>query len=591
MEQNTHIKLLIVDDSVQHNAAMMSVLKIKDVEVHSATTGNQALSMMLRNSYALLLVDVNMPEMDGIELVKLMREHPEMMQIPVIFITGEVQDKEKIFTGYEAGAVDYLLKPFDPAILLSKVKAFVQLNKNQLLLKRLLMEKEELLSRIKDQNKKLSYLACHDSLTMTFNRNGFERELYSAFENSKRYKRKFAVLLMDIDHFKVINDVYGHDHGDMILQEVAVRLKRTLRKTDYVARMGGDEFAIILSEIKTHYHAGNVAEKIIQNLSKTFNVLNRELRLTVSIGIACFPNEAIDKTIFNEKILLRNADIAMFRAKQKRNNTYEFYTAEFSIKHRDRLIIENNLKFASERKEFFLSYQPKVEIDTSKVIGFEALLRWQHPEKGVVLPGQFIPIMEETQMIVPVGEWIMRQVFERYNAWQHMKSKNIKIAINISAFQLVNQSFPTFIHALISELNVDPTCFELELTETAAMNDLLEVKDLLFRLSDLGFAISIDDFGTGYSMLSYLKKLPIRSLKIDLEFIRDVLCNESSEMIVRAIISLAKNFNLEVIAEGVETSEQASFLLNAGCRYAQGYLYSQPLLESEVDAYLSGAMR
>lgn len=570
-------RILIVDDRKENLVALQQILKKVSVEILMVQSGPDAIDLVKKNELSLILLDVQMPGMDGFEVAqqinKLALENP----IPIIFITAINKEEKHVFKGYASGAVDYIFKPVEPSLLISKVKIFITLHKSRLILTQLLGEKEILLSDIKAKNEQLSYLAFHDTLTMVGNRGGFEDTLEKKFSTARRHLRKFALLFIDVNHFKIINDSYGHDHGDLLLQEIAKRIKGCLRTIDYIARIGGDEFAIILDEIKEYSDAGEVAKKILETLSKTFSIFNKAIKASISIGIACYPQESGDEVIKNSKILIRNADIAMFRAKARHKNIYEFYSKKYSEEHRNRVLIENHLKFALERNEFFLVYQPQINLANKKLEGVEALLRWQHPEKGLISPDRFIPILEDTQMIVPVGEWIIRKVFEQAIIWHKKMNLQIKIGINVSAYQLINQGFKGMIRSLLKEYDINPKMIEFELTETAVMDDASAIKDALFQLNDFEFNISIDDFGTGYSMLSYLKKLPISSLKIDAEFVKDLHLNESSAMIVRAIIDLAKNFKLNVIAEGVELPIQEAFLIEHGCQYAQGYLYSQPI--------------
>lgn len=579
-------KVLVVDDREENLLSMETILRKLPVDVVKASSGKVALELMKKIDVCLVLLDVQMPDMDGFEVANVIHGMKTRHIIPIIFVTAINKDDRHVSQGYESGAVDYIFKPVDPNILVSKVIVFLQLYQHRAQLQKLLRDKTGLLYKIKKQNVQLGYMAYHDPLTMSSNRAGFEMMLERSFQASKRYNRKFAILLIDLDNFKLINDAYGHEYGDILLQKVAKRLESYVRKSDHVARIGGDEFSVILDEIKTYHDAGTVAENLVRDLSQTYAIKNKELRVGVSIGIACFPGEGDGKNASDAKELVKNADVAMFRAKKENRSSYEYFTEEFSRQHHSRLVIESSLKFAIERDELFLLYQPKIKMDTQEVVGVEALLRWNHSEKGLVSPADFIPIAEETQMIVPVGEWVLRESFRQLKKISDILKFPLKMAINISAYQLVEQNFIESIQKLIAETHVPPGQIELELTETAVMDDLEQVRALLLKLNDIGFVVSIDDFGTGYSMLSYLKQLPVQSLKIDTEFVRDLGENSGSAMIVKAIIDLAKNFELEVIAEGVETQAQADFLVEQGCSLAQGYLYSPPLSPEDLIAFI-----
>lgn len=584
-EPNEIPKVLVVDDRDENLLSMETVLKKLPIDIITANSGKKALELLSNEVFCLVLLDVQMPEMDGFEVAEKIRESKRGATTPIIFVTAINKDDKHIFKGYKTGAVDYLFKPIDSAVLVSKVIVFTQLYEHRYQLQRLLHEKNGLLYKIKKQNVQLGYLAYHDPLTMSSNRAGFERALEKTLEAARRYKRNFSVLLIDLDRFKVINDSYGHEYGDILLQEVAKRLQNTVRKTDFVARIGGDEFAVILEEINHFHDAGEVADHIITSLSETFSIKNNELRIGASIGIACFPTET-GQTDCTKKSLVKNADIAMFRAKRFNGSAYEYFTDEFSKLHQERMIIENGLKFALERNEFFLVYQPKVDMQTRKLIGVETLLRWQHPEKGLISPVEFIPIAESTQMILSIGQWVIHESLKQISELTTKLNRSIPISINVSPHQLVNSNLLEIVSQAATEFSISPKDIELELTETAVMEELTKVNSLLVKLHALGFVCSIDDFGTGYSMLSYLKQLPVQTLKIDIDFVRDLGKDESNGMIINAIIGLANSFRLNVIAEGVETTEQEQFLLASGCKYAQGYLYSKPLTIDELAEFI-----
>lgn len=579
--------VLVVDDREENLIAMKQLLKKLPVNIVLAQSGKEALALLAKQDFSLLLLDVQMPEMDGFEVAEKMNQQFPDNPVPIIFVTAINKEKKHVYQGYQSGAVDYLFKPIESELLLSKVKIFITLHKNRMILNRLLTEKERLLRDLKDKNEQLSYLAFHDSLTMVGNRGGFDHALTLKIANAKRHQRQFSLLLLDVNHFKTINDSYGHDHGDMLLQQMAERMKKCLRVNDYIARVGGDEFAIIVGGIENCMQPGYVAKKLIDTLSQPFDIFNKQIKASISIGIACFPAEDEGELIEHSGSLIRNADIAMYRAKKQRNNAYEFYSKKYSEEHRKRIHFEHMLKFAQERNEFFLVYQPQINLTSRKVVGVEALLRWKHPVKGLISPAEFVPILEETHMIVPVGEWIIRQAFKQALIWKKKNKLDLKISINLSAYQLINQDFKSLIHSLLKEYPVNPEKIEFELTETAVMDDVAMIKDVLFKLNDLNFNISIDDFGTGYSSLSYLKKLPIKTLKIDREFVKDLESNESSAILVKAMLNLAENFGLDVIAEGVELLDQERFLIQQGCQQVQGYLYSKPLLPDELISFIN----
>jgi len=346
-------KILIVDDLEENLYALEVLLRKLDLNIYKASSGMMALDLLKENQFSLILLDVQMPEMDGFEVAKRINDMNLPEAIPIIFVTAISKEHKHVYQGYESGAIDYIFKPIEPAILLAKVSIFMQLYNHRHKLKKMVMEKNELLEKVEAQNTQLGYLAYHDPLTKCANRAGFENKIVECLSSAKRYSRMFALILIDLDHFKVINDVYGHDYGDAILQKVVDRLQDTLRTSDFVARLGGDEFSVILDEINSFHGAGKAAQNIIDSLTETYVINNKKLRIGASIGIACYPNEHFEDEI-EASAFIKNADIAMYRAKQRRNNSYEYFSSEFSQQHQERTDIENSLKFALEKEELFL---------------------------------------------------------------------------------------------------------------------------------------------------------------------------------------------------------------------------------------------
>lgn len=579
-------KVLVVDDREENLFAMRTVLKKLPIELVTVDSGTKAIELLKSTSFAVILLDVQMPNMDGFELAEKIREDEHAKLSPIIFITAISKSQEHVFKGYESGAVDYIFKPVNPDILLSKVMTFTQIHRHRAELQELIREKNDLVYKIKTQNAQLGFMAYHDPLTQSGNRAGFEIQLDRALAKTKRDDKKIAILLVDLDRFKLINDAYGHEFGDLILKEAAQRMQSVIRSTDYVARMGGDEFAIIINDLDSFSDASNVAEHLIKEVAATYVIKNKQLKIGVSIGIACFPVTEQDKENCTPPDLVRNADIAMFKAKEQRNNVYEYYTEEFNAQHKEYLTIESCLKFVVERDELFLLYQPKMNMVKNTIVGAEVLVRWFHPEHGEISPTKFIPIAEHTQMIIPIGNWIIERVFKQMNEWQELLPDDFKMAINISPYQLVDQQFLPTLNQMINKYNIHTNKLEFEITETAVMEDISKINSILQELQTMGITISIDDFGTGYSMLQHLKMLPIHALKIDTEFVRDLHKDKNSAMIIKAIIGLAVNFHLSIYAEGVETKEQEQFLINNGCILAQGYYYSKGIDSDSFKSYL-----
>ena len=427
----------------------------------------------------------------------------------------------------------------------------------------------------------IRHMAHHDALTDLPNRTLFRDRLTHAMAQADRYHQILAVLFLDLDRFKAINDTLGHNVGDQLLKMAAERLRTCIRDCDTVARLGGDEFTIIVEDIVEVQDAAIVAQKILDTLSQPFNLYSHEVFISVSIGITLYPND--DENADN---LLRNADSAMYRAKEYGRNNYQFYVADMNIKARERLMLESQLRRAMDRDEFTLHYQPRVDLFTGKVIGAEALLRWRHPELGLVPPKQFIPILEESGMIIPVGEWVLQQASKQNRAWQDKGLKPIRMAVNLSVRQFIQKDLAASILAIIERAGLAPEFLELEITEDLLLEHNQTNIITLTKLRNRGIHISIDDFGTGYSSLSYLKRLPIDTLKIDQSFLRDIENDPDNKAITSAIIAMANSLHLNVLAEGIETEEQLTFLRAQGCNEIQGYSFSKPLTAEDFEQLL-----
>ena len=427
----------------------------------------------------------------------------------------------------------------------------------------------------------IRHMAHHDALTGLPNRALFRDRLTHAMAQADRYHQILAVLFLDLDRFKAINDTLGHNVGDELLKLAAERLRSCIRDCDTVARLGGDEFTIIVDDIVEIQDAAVVAQKILDTISQPFNLHGHEVFISVSIGLTLYPND--DENADN---LLRNADSAMYRAKEYGRNNYQFYVADMNVKARERLMLENQLRRALDRNEFALYYQPRVDLFSGRVIGAEALLRWRHPDMGLVPPAQFIPILEDTGMIIPVGEWVLQQAAQQNRTWQDLGLPRIRMAVNLSVRQFVQKDLAGSILAILKRVGLSPEYLELEITEDLLLEHNQTNIITLTKLRNQGIHISIDDFGTGYSSLSYLKRLPIDTLKIDQSFLRDIENDPDNKAITSAIIAMAGSLHLNVLAEGVETEEQLAFLRAQGCNEIQGFSFSQPLTAEEFERML-----
>jgi diguanylate cyclase (GGDEF)-like protein len=436
-------------------------------------------------------------------------------------------------------------------------------------------------------------LAYHDPLTGLLNRHSFKEHLTQALAQAQRNERFVATLFLDIDRFKRINDTLGYNIGDLLLQGVADRIQECVRKSDKTARnvdngnstsisrLGGDEFTVLLPEIKTVQDTAKVAQRILETLSRPQVIAGHEIFVTGSMGITVYPLDGEDADT-----LLKNADAAMYNAKEQGRNTFQFYSESMNASSVKRLTLENSLRKALDRGEFQLHFQPQVDIRTGRITGTEALLRWKHPEIGLVSPGEFIPLAEETGLIVPIGEWVLSASCLHNKALQDMGLPPKRVAVNISSLQFRQQSLIKTITNALKDSGLDPAYLELELTESAIMKNMEESSRLLGELKSMGVRVAIDDFGTGYSSLSYLKRFPLDTLKIDRSFIRDIPGDQDNAAIAAAIIAMAHSLNLEVIAEGVETEKQFAFLSDQGCDEVQGFLFSPALPREEIENYL-----
>ncbi|MBF0458167.1 MAG: EAL domain-containing protein [Nitrospirae bacterium] len=428
---------------------------------------------------------------------------------------------------------------------------------------------------------RLQYLAHFDSLTDLPNRTLFYDRLSHVLGHSRRYNQMFALLFLDLDGFKFINNSLGHDIGDLLLKMVAARLPKCVRESDTVAHAGADEFVIILPLLERVQEASMVAEKILDTFSTPFYLDTHECFVGMSIGISVYPDDGDDIDA-----LLKNSDIAMYQAKSKGGNTYQFYNPEMNSRALRRLELENNLRKALEKNEFRLQYQPKIDLNTWSVSGVEALIRWLNPQLGMISPVEFIPLAEETGIIISIGEWVLRTACAQAKHWQDLGCNGILMSVNLSARQFKSKDLVLTISNILEETGLSPDSLELELTETVVMDDAETAIKILREIKNMGIHIAIDDFGMGYSSLSYLKRFPIDCLKIDRSFVNDITTDTDDAAIATAIIAMSHSLKLRVIAEGVETNGQLEFLCALDCDEAQGYLFSKPLPVEDIETFL-----
>jgi diguanylate cyclase (GGDEF)-like protein len=522
--------------------------------VHDAVNLASAVQLVQEKHFDVILLDLTLPDSFGIETLR--RMHAQAPDIPIIVLTGNADDTLAL-AAMRNGAQDYLLKGQFNINLLSRAIRYT-------------IERK----RAEAEIKKLAY---YDTLTGLPNRVLFGDRLKQAIVMAERDKRGLALLYLDLDRFKYVNDTMGHAYGDRLLKICADRIQGCLRGSDTVARIGGDEFVIILPLLSGTEDVPKVADKILETFRKPVQFENHTIYTSASIGIALYPRNG--KTADE---LLKNADISMYQAKEKGRNNYQFFSEEMNEQALARQVIESSLRQAMAQNEFFLVYQPLFDIASRTIIGFEALIRWRHPQHGDMLPPQFINVAEETGMIISIGAWVLRTACRQARQWHHCRSDGLRISVNISASQFKHDSFLGIVESALEESDLPAGCLELELSESTVMERGERNFHILTRLKEMGVSVAIDDFGTGYSSLSYLKHFPIDRVKIDGSFVQDITPGGDNEAIAEAIIFMAHSLKLNVVAEGIEHEKQFSFLHSCKCDELQGFLMCHPLPPEDI---------
>jgi diguanylate cyclase (GGDEF)-like protein len=585
--------LLLVDDEADIISALARVLRKDGYRILSASSGKEGLALLAQHEVGVIISDQRMPEMSGVEFLTRVKElYPHTIRI----VLSGYADLDAVMDAINRGAIyKFFAKPWDNETLRAEVLEAFRHHE-------LAWEKETLLQEIQAANdllarvnlelaevvaykdSQIEHIAHYDALTGQPNRLLFVDRLDQELARAQREERMVAVLAVGLDRFKQINDSFGHPMGDQLLQVVAERLVGKVRACDTVARIAGDEFGVVLTGVKAAHDAGDVAQKIIDSIAQNpISIGDSEIFVTLSIGVCLYPLDGP-----NTATLLRNADAALHHAKTEGRNNFQYYAAHMNASAWQRLQLETGLRRALEREEFVLHYQPQVDLENGKIIGMEALLRWQSAERGLISPGEFIPLLEETGLIVPVGDWVLRTACQQARAWQAAGLSGFHVAVNLSTLQFRQPDFAGVVTAILEEYGIDPAqrMIELELTESLLMHNVAGTIDTLNKLHATGIEFSIDDFGTGYSSLSYLKRFPISSLKIDQSFVRDLSSDRSDAAIVTAIIALGHSLGMNVIAEGVETTTQLARLREMGCDEIQGYLFSRPVSAAEMTRLL-----
>ena len=599
-------RLLIVDDVRDNRVLLRRRFERRGFEVVEAESGLTALDLIDSKSFDLVLLDIMMPGIDGIETLKRIRKQKSASQLPVIMVTGKTAT-ENMVEALQLGANDYVTKPVDFAVALARVEVQIsrkraedqaafatdELRKANEDLERRVAERT---GRLIEANQKLKieiaereelqaksqYLAYHDSLTGLGNRLLFKEHLEQALTDITIAPHQVAVLFLDLDGFKSVNDTLGHSVGDLLLKSIAAKLRNILRPTDRISRLGGDEFAILQMSVVQPESSIALAQEILAIAEQEFDVDGHDVTVGASIGIAIgSPGETDAETI------LKSADLAMYSAKSDGRGTYRMFDPKMDSIVQARRILEKDLRTAFSQNEFKLFYQPLVNLHTKKVKAFEALMRWEHPERGLIPPSEFIRVAEEMGLIVALGEWALRQACAEAMDWP----KEVCVSVNLSPLQFSKGNLVSTVVSALASSGLPGSRLELEITETILLEKTERNVSILNQLRGLGVRISMDDFGTGYSSIGYLRSFPFDKIKIDQSFVRDLLVDEGSLAIVRAIARLGVSFGITTTAEGVETEEQMQCLSLEGCVEVQGYLLSKPVPANEVSDLLKRLAR
>jgi len=549
----TDIRVLLIDDDQDMQvllSAMLGDIERTSFKLDWCDSYNKGLKKLQNQQHDVCLLDYRLGEKSGVELLREL--HSDGVTLPLILLTGQ-DDGDMDIQALAAGATDYLEKRNLTSTLLDRsIRYSIEHKRIQ---------------------RELIKLAKYDTLTGLANRTLFMDAMTGAIARADRFNWNIAVLFLDLDHFKNINDSLGHDAGDRLLVSFTHRLKSSVRTSDLIARFGGDEFAVLLENLNSATDAAQAAQQILDNMEAPHPVGDQYVIARPSIGIVTYPDLATDP-----ESLIKAADTAMYEAKRCGRYNYQFFASEMQERVGQRIKFEADLGFAIERDEYCLYYQPQIDATSGNIVGIEALIRWQHKKRGLIMPSVFIPIAEECGLISSLGEWVLKEACQQVKAWGKTKLlSDAKVAINLSARQLHEPTIVDTIRRSLEKAEIEPSKVELELTETAVMGNHDNAKAIFKQLRTLGFYIAIDDFGTGYSSLQYLAELPITTLKIDRTFVNQCTTDEKQSAIVISTIGLAHNLGLKVVAEGVETQDQIDFLCENDCDVLQGYFFSQPL--------------
>ncbi|HEY9200901.1 MAG TPA: EAL domain-containing protein [Gammaproteobacteria bacterium] len=548
--------VLVVDDDPAIRLVIRHAMQQNGYHVIEAGNGLEAVQFSIRQIPDLILMDAVMPEMDGFRATEEIRKIEACDDTPILMATS-LDDDDSIARAFNVGACDYITKPFNWSVLKHRVRRMLQAANAQ---------------------RRIQHLAYHDVLTGLPNRMLFMDRIDQAISRAQREEGQFALLFIDIDHFKVINDSMGHDAGDQLLNLISIRLRDVLRKSDTVARLGGDEFTVIIEYLQHPDDVIQITKNILSALDLPAEVNGKEVYVGGSIGIAMYPQDGE-----NFGVLLKNADTAMYKAKELGRNTFQFYASEMSHKAMQRLELENQIRTALKEDQFEVYYQPKVDLQNNKCIGVEALVRWNHPQRGLISPDDFVPLTEEIGLITQLDEWMMKAACLQFMQWKQQGYPLNNLSVNISSRHFKEGNLIEYCTTLLEMTGIAAECLEIELTESALVDNYSNAKYILDKLHTMGLRIALDDFGTGYASMAYLKEFPFDTVKIDRSFIRDIPQDHEDAAIVTAMIQLSQALKLNIVAEGIETDQQRQFLYDNACGYGQGYLWSRPVSAAELD--------
>ncbi|MGD8933626.1 MAG: EAL domain-containing protein [Gammaproteobacteria bacterium] len=549
--------VVLADDDPSIRLMIRHVLESEEFDIVEAADGIEAIKAVEKHHPALVLLDAVMPGIDGFTTCKQIKDKGHT-DIPVMMITG-LDDDASVERAYDVGAIDFITKPIKWAVLKHRVKSVVATVVAE---------------------RKVELLAYRDTLTNLPNRLLFADRLEHSIDRAARHRESMALLLVDMDDFKLVNDSFGHDAGDKLIKAVGELLSRSLRRADTVARLGGDEFAVIVEGIDGVEDAISIADNLSTILEHNVRLEDQETFTGASIGIAIYPEDGDDS-----RTLLKNADTALFRAKEKGRHCFQFYKPEMSVNAMERLELENSMRKALDEDQFVVYYQPTIDIHKNEIVGVEALLRWDHPDKGIIKPNDFVPLAEDCGLIVPIGEKLIRTAARQIKAWKDEGFENQNVSINIAPRQFRDTDIVALFKEVMHENDLDGSYFTVEVVENALLDNESEVESVLKTLSGMGLTIALDDFGTGFASLAYLKDFPVDIVKIDRIFVEGTPDSRENTAIVEAIAGVTRGLRLRLLAEGIENERQLQMLKGLGCQLGQGYYWSKALPADQYEQF------